>query len=97
MLNLLLLLGIILLLAVAGYFFAPPSWRTIVGNVLMALPIVAGEIANGLTGFDWREILTPGQSSWVMLLIVVVNVIYRMKTTTPWGLPKDARPPRGGG
>lgn len=95
MLNLLLVLGIIILLAVAGYFLAPPSWRTIVGNLLMAAPIMIGEGASAMAGFDWREILSPGQAAWVMLLIVVVNVIYRMKTTSPWGLPKDVRPLRG--
>ncbi len=85
MLNTMIILGVVLALAVVGYFVAPKGWRTVVINALVGLPMLAGQLLTLLAGFDFGAVMSPTAATWALLAVNAINIVMRNLTTTPLG------------
>lgn len=86
MLNLLLVVGVTAIVFYLAVRFAPQGWRTIAFNVVAAIPLVGGELASVLTGFDWGKIgVGPQTAALIGLAIIITNIVFRKMTSTPMG------------
>ena len=76
-------------LAIAFYVvvnFAPVGWRTIMFNVVAAIPLVGGELASALTGFDWGKVVSSSQTAALLGVgVLALNIVLRTMTTGPIG------------
>lgn len=67
--------------------FAPPTWKVVAVNMAAAGLFLFSEVLTVLTGFEWGKVLPPEYVPWAGLVIAVLNVVARFKTTAPVGEP----------
>ena len=57
------------------------GWKTVIINAFF---VVLSFVAL-LDGQNWALIFPPAQAAWITLGIAVINILLRMRTTTPVG------------
>jgi len=86
MLNFLLVIAAASIVFYLVITFAPRGYRTIAFNAVSAIPLVGGELASVLTGFDWGKVVGNSQTAALIgLAVLVANIVLRTMTTGPVG------------
>lgn len=83
--TIMLALGLVGAVFIIAWVFAPKGWRTVVFNVLAGIGIFIGPVLEHLVGVKWEPLVGPEYSVWVTQGVILANLLWRIKTTTPIG------------